>query len=142
MNISTHPARQPLPPNDNKICQWYCCSCGQSYGSIIYKKPPEQVSLVTDIHEYLLQNLKHYSSLVYDEEASDQTRVPRTNNDPYTVPGFESSSSENVDMTLSPSGAENENSVLLKIPTRFNCHRCSHMMCPYCPKVRFKDLTK
>lgn len=31
--------------------------------------------------------------------------------------------------------------VLLKVPTRFTCHRCNHMMCPYCPKVRVKDLT-
>lgn len=25
-------------------------------------------------------------------------------------------------------------------PSRYDCTRCSHMMCPYCPKRRVKDM--
>lgn len=25
-------------------------------------------------------------------------------------------------------------------PERYDCTRCTHMMCPYCPKRRIKDL--
>lgn len=31
---------------------------------------------------------------------------------------------------------------LIDTPKRYNCSRCSHMMCPYCPKLRFRDLYK
>ena len=51
------------------IYQWYCCQCGQSYGSI---------------------TKGNHKNLDYAK--------------------------------------------------RFDCHRCQHLMCPYCLKTRFKDL--
>ncbi len=27
----------------------------------------------------------------------------------------------------------------ISLPSRFDCNRCGHMMCPYCPKMRYGD---
>ncbi|KAK6458684.1 uncharacterized protein RJT20DRAFT_4272 [Scheffersomyces xylosifermentans] len=239
------PRTKPLASaNDNKICQWYCCSCGQSYGSIIYPNSVEEdvsrnlhphkdtpnhglpiatkysngtngsyfnpsIHSSTSNHhtnstsDYLLQNLKYYSQIVYskgidtphrpdsalsgrsisedtsfyrnydiyspslsnvqtiddeqenlsfkrseslgdlldgdaaislrDEDYEDSTTVPST---------ATSTISSNTDSGSQFSESGQGSNIILNIPTRFTCHRCDHMMCPYCPKVRMRDLTK
>ncbi|CUM64691.1 uncharacterized protein PRCAT00002300001 [Priceomyces carsonii] len=63
---------QAVTPGDqgaqgNKICQWYCCSCGKSYGTIMYKQ-------VEDLErEALMTNLKYYSQLTYSNVNEDRS---------------------------------------------------------------------
>ncbi|CAN3367091.1 hypothetical protein DICA1_E22100 [Diutina catenulata] len=196
-------------PNDTKICQWYCCSCGQSYGSIIYK-PTSEVDDVTPTHptfptlpatepipaasgaitteedpkdgdastnqlnDYLIKSIKYYSQIVYNKLDTPTIPEEETNPyadeiNPYEFPEVRRSSSFNdvisptllaetnsvvtptpiyIRTTTSTTPASNydyddmgRDDVILNIPTRFTCHRCDHMMCPYCPKVRVKDLS-
>ncbi|ODV81475.1 uncharacterized protein CANTADRAFT_109967 [Suhomyces tanzawaensis NRRL Y-17324] len=153
--VDSVPASSHHGYSDNQICQWYCCACGQSYGSIIYRDhrpsdpsmsatpttptmPAAPVAPATPaksphcLNEYLLQSLKHYSLLIYNH-APPTANVDSnyTTDTPVRSPG----SFEEV-----PSLAGPRDGISLKVPTRFTCHRCDHMMCPYCPKVRVKDL--
>lgn len=162
--------------NESKICQWYCCSCGQSYGLIIYKEDGETPKTVDHIEEQIpIQQLKYYSLLLYNGS------IPTTPNYDYLGSAnsgdlsrehyFDSmkkssSMSELNDYSkcrlsdivpeghslstvplarASPSHFPNglfryNDKVSVHIPTRFNCHRCNHMMCPYCLKIRLRDL--
>ena len=171
--------------NANKICQWYCCSCGQSYGSIIYKENIETEITEEKEDDILIKRLKYYSQILYSGgnpsslirlyskyEYLNGSKNLRTPEERANVNYFEpirrrSSSmtdisdfkdrmgdSEPVHHTIStfassctspsvspvPGLFEYNNKVAVCIPTRFNCHRCNHMMCPYCLKIRLKDL--
>ena len=69
------PQENSMLTSDNKICQWYCCSCGQSYGSVLYKddyrevrpngQPPQKRARSLDSSNYILDSLKYYSQVVY-----------------------------------------------------------------------------
>lgn len=199
--------------SNNRICQWYCCSCGQSYGTVLYKddynsfqpngEPEQHRATTLDSSNYILDNLKYYSQVVYrdhkhvlsnstsneepttnyfnckdcEPESSSSslstnrnhnhnhhhhhyqpiptTNIPSsttTNQRKYSIENHSPDSptflSENPRNILSPLNIElNDDNLIdfkekfiLNIPTRFTCHRCSHMMCPYCPKLRLKDL--
>ncbi|RLV91002.1 hypothetical protein JA1_004189 [Spathaspora sp. JA1] len=189
----------PTPSNsDNKICQWYCCSCGQSYGSVLYKdsegnletrEEHQQKNSNSDSNNnYILDNLRYYSQVVYrdhinnsmatniSQPSSSSNELSRSNyND--SRPAFKTTLSEPIysdfkspkpavpNYTLhtppgpiphfdhstpmmSPTSTDLQNGntidyqerIILSVPTRFTCHRCNHMMCPYCPKLRLKDL--
>ena len=160
---------------NNKICQWYCCSCGQCYGSILYKTT-EELKPRESIDNHLLESLKYYSQLAYNntryhepnytlkrkntsETASESKKRPSNlplqaprkkkalspgdltivRHDTSFFPHALETYSDDEDAESSPD-TEAEEHVLLETPTRFTCHRCNHMMCPYCPKVRVKDL--
>lgn len=41
-----------------------------------------------------------------------------------------------------PNIKNSKDKYLIDTPKRYNCNRCSHMMCPYCPKLRVRDLYK
>lgn len=153
--------------NANKICQWYCCSCGQSYGSIIYKcdKDGDERYGKNDserkAEDVLLRKLKHYSNILYHSSSllsPDQsclvsptfaTGNPQTGyfdmiraKDP-THSGHQHVSEVHSPHVSLPYGYVDYNDrISLSIPTRFTCHRCSHMMCPYCLKIRLKDLSE
>lgn len=204
-----HIANYTPKPNDTKICQWYCCLCGQLYGSIIYKKttlpdnhPAAAVNPAAadneSVNDYLIRSIKYYSQIVYNLRGSQALAAallaapssvgasPHHHDDddavddnvyaheisPYDNPEVRRLASFND--ILSPLIIEETNlvvtptpvfirttsttaynfdkvhslctdgtaadDVILNIPTRFTCHRCDHMMCPYCPKVRVKDL--
>ena len=102
--------------NKNQICQWYCCLCGQSFGQIYYKADSNISLNENDSFE----NLKYYSQIIYKDAEM------RFTSEAYVAP---------LESEIKTSAE-----IVLKIPTRFTCHRCDHMMCPYCPKIRLKDL--
>ncbi|EGW31209.1 uncharacterized protein SPAPADRAFT_141071 [Spathaspora passalidarum NRRL Y-27907] len=183
-SIST-PTRIALSSSENKICQWYCCSCGQSYGSVIYKDADGHVE-TREEHErnnntdpntnYILDNLKYYSQVVYRDHLHTVTNIPRPNNDNHSmrkskssepmysdciqpkpmILNYTSSSPPSPTMNpvttplMSPISLDLQNNntinyqerIIISAPTRFTCHRCDHMMCPYCPKLRLKDLDR
>ncbi|WLF78572.1 hypothetical protein PVL30_002312 [Lodderomyces elongisporus] len=227
---------------ENKICQWYCCSCGQSYGSVLYKDNNTNLQRSNSLNEectessinstvanntsqnlntaantttsnlgssnssaaaaatsssssssnYVFDNLRYYSSVVfqdhkhvimnspklqkaegYFDHRSTQSQISynsaairnadgnvQTNS---TTPCTSHTNLTHLDTTcpesptikphtpiLSPLHLDLNNSstglieyqdrVILNTPSRFTCHRCDHMMCPYCLKLRFKDL--
>ncbi|CCG23574.1 hypothetical protein CORT_0D07410 [Candida orthopsilosis Co 90-125] len=190
----------PILNSDNKICQWYCCSCGQSYGSVLYKddyikqnefnerpevadiyrteKPPTQST-----RNYIFDSLKYYSQVVYRDhkhvlsnsptlvksdnyfeckvgqsngeynhhshqpqvqtqeksqelpDAADTPESPRLNPHTPLVSPLQ------LDLNCSSTSLiEYQDRAILSIPNRFTCHRCDHMMCPYCLKLRLKDI--
>ncbi|KAI5967270.1 hypothetical protein CANMA_003090 [Candida margitis] len=183
----------PILDSDNKICQWYCCSCGQSYGSVLYKddyiqqegfierpeatstyrteKPPTQST-----RNYIFDSLKYYSQVVYRDHKhvlSNSPTLVKTDNyfeckqgQPNSHPHSQeqkkqTDQSEDMDCPQSPklnphtplisplhldlnsnanSLIEYQDRAILSIPNRFTCHRCNHMMCPYCLKLRLKDI--
>ncbi|CAX42563.1 conserved hypothetical protein [Candida dubliniensis CD36] len=168
-----------LSTSDNKICQWYCCSCGQSYGSVLYRddyrevrpngQPPQKRARSLDSSNYILDSLKYYSQVVYRDHkhvisnASFSSSSSVNNNADTNY--FDCKTTTTDSSTQSTEGSHspiiapntpmlsplhlnlNHNSfidygekVILNIPTRFTCHRCDHMMCPYCLKLRLKDL--
>lgn len=152
----------PKKLDENKICQWYCCSCGQSYGTIIYKgdSSHKDISITNyhTLHDYLLENLKYYSQMVYnDDNLQFQYMRPKASSAQNTT-GHASQSTGGQNSQLpthhmhrdlganysysTSADASGDTSLMVEIPTRFVCHRCSHMMCPYCPKVRLRDLAK
>lgn len=196
-----HIANYTPKPNDTKICQWYCCLCGQLYGSIIYKKTPVPDNHVAaanpatsdeSVNDYLIRSIKYYSQIVYnlggfpapsasppvagDDDAVVGDGLPddvyANEISPYDNPEVRRLSSFNdilspliiaeTNLVVTPTPVfirttsttaynfdkvqqpctetKTEDDVILNIPTRFTCHRCDHMMCPYCPKVRVKDL--
>ncbi|KAK6460161.1 hypothetical protein DFJ63DRAFT_338110 [Scheffersomyces coipomensis] len=159
----------------NKICQWYCCSCGQSYGSIIYKATSIEEPVSTFLRTHDLHGLKYYSQMSYTNNDHpppiDVTHIKpdlnhriSQNSDSFdlyqdTIPSRNSSTSSSgscfsshihrtnstdTEIQSIPPEIEttsnNKEDVILNTPTRFDCHRCNHMMCPYCPKLRLKDL--
>lgn len=155
-------------PEKNKICQWYCCLCGKSFGQIYYKDHYIEDEQPTT---NLLDRLKYYSKIVYTEsenggdllsmkreESSDYFQVLPLPSSGVNSPGQSRGGSSKTAPSTTESSTSSQSSehgyedeffqteaasttaVVLKIPTRFTCHRCDHMMCPYCPKVRFKDL--
>lgn len=178
-------------PDQNKICQWYCCLCGQCFGQIYYKNlEKREITYTNDsgatgnnsiVENNLMDRLKYYSKIVYnqsespetkdnnkieneaEEEDSDYFQVLPTLNSGLNSPGtttlelndrnynFNFNRETGPRNHLHPDDAQSNNNpypnnhgtsskVVLKIPTRFTCHRCDHMMCPYCPKIRLKDL--
>lgn len=170
--------------DDDKICQWYCCDCGQSYGTVIYKdKNIKKDSPNADV--------KYYSSILYNnniiidykdllspsiethEDEYFKIRTVDLNNkskdqkfhqhikDHINLNEHHEHTNNNIDNQLnlhnqstsrnqkdysrndSLSSEENDSEIdelLINGPKRFSCHRCQHMMCPYCPKLRYKDL--
>lgn len=168
--------------NSNKICQWYCCSCGQSYGSIIYKDDEVNINEAPEgKDDFLLKKLKYYSQLLYNGSSpsflnyeylhgSSALRTPEEGGTENYFGTMRRRSSSMSDLTenfkdnlgesepvpqsisalnsalASPNNSpipglfEYNSKVSVCIPTRFNCHRCNHMMCPYCLKIRLKDL--
>ncbi|KAK6200513.1 uncharacterized protein RJT21DRAFT_114923 [Scheffersomyces amazonensis] len=184
--ISTLPSSGSLDNQDcNKICQWCCCNCYQSYGSILYTsalRPP--ISPLSPTHREV-HNLLYYSQLAYGihditdisseyhqhdhkvtSDNSNLCEAPSSSSQNTNTPEYthelvtsQNSFSSNRDTPKSISalklhlqesaGSSTEQStvlrnpnIILKEPTRFNCHRCNHMMCPYCPKVRIRDLQR
>ncbi|KAL6450806.1 hypothetical protein SBY92_001052 [Candida maltosa Xu316] len=169
------PNNSPISTSDNTICQWYCCSCGQSYGTVLYKddhsnqnqqhQPLPSSSSSTSSSNYILDNLKYYSQVVYRDHKHVISNSPSlsgnnaannssTNYFECKQPTTTTTTTTNNHQdypdspTLSPIDLNNnknnlidyQEKTVLNIPTRFTCHRCSHMMCPYCPKLRLKDL--
>lgn len=165
--------------DDQKICQWYCCQCGQSYGSITYtgeerhndredistKSDPESTKDNREHHDESnpLQALRYYSQFVYDNPvtgaysyAASQIRGflegDSTSEEGEDTDGSQSSQPPQVsrqsltnDVTSSTymiqlDSENHHQQVYISVPSRFNCHRCNHMMCPYCLKIRVKDL--
>lgn len=166
--------------NANKICQWYCCSCGQSYGSIIYKDNRETEIAEEKEDDIFIKKLKYYSQILYSGgdpsyskyEYLNSSKNLRTPEERVNVNYFEPVRRRSSSMTdlnenfkrlgdtepvphaistfpsscTSPSVSpvpglfEYNSKVAVCIPTRFNCHRCNHMMCPYCLKIRLRDL--
>lgn len=187
--------------DDNKICQWYCCSCGQSYGSVIYKHKHDDDDQEHDANDeiqehgeqeqqhsfrpqrvrenssnnYIMDNLRYYSRVVYRDHISaglltelEQQRQPPLHSTTRPLPirsisdytdckqpmpiianhpmlvTHSAQPSTSPSQLLSPISLDGTNyqddNVIVSIPTRFTCHRCDHMMCPYCPKLRLKDL--
>lgn len=201
--------------NKDLIVQWYCCDCGQSYGTIIYH---DHIVDLMNKDEDDVSRLKYYSSVIYnhpqlnsnyhvltsvspdvherrffEEEDPEYFSMHRSHSINLPIkdqPGDKShkyldstlsyrnsvSTEENRYSTLSlgspnnsdfehvNSSTENDdtmnlasnlldgayhdvndkkdpNQYLISTPERFVCNRCSHMMCPYCPKLRCKDLT-
>lgn len=135
------PIHAPISLQDkNRICQWYCCECGQTYGSIIYKQKSGHYSTSASTDQSsIIENLKYYSQFIYQPPH-------RTHEDPEThdpEPDVKYDSDDSILQTNLPTLNSNNSEVeeiFLDPPTRFNCHRCNHMMCPYCLKVRIKDL--
>lgn len=223
--------------DDNKICQWYCCSCGQSYGSIHYNhneeksketsneshNPIEQ-DLIGNENQYHsnininidtpsgistnssvespflnsptlnVQDFRYYGQMGHSNSLEPsrsesnlsgssvtESSSPKTCNYDFYSPSLSQRhmDNENAPLTLTRSKSlgdlledkyeqsqttipgsrdplhlhptENDHDnynqrsvrgceIILNIPTRFTCHRCNHMMCPYCPKVRLRDL--
>lgn len=212
-----------LSADDNKICQWYCCSCGQSYGSVIYKNKiddPEirdiedpttttttassQFKLLHHHHHHqhlhqphllresastndVIENLRYYSQVVYRDHIPPRTLFESSNstNGDQQYPTLSSTLQQHQQQlheeklrrqpiksvsdisdcrhptpilggypmvanhsgstqALSPINLDGnsyqDDNVIVNIPNRFTCHRCDHMMCPYCPKLRLRDL--
>lgn len=136
-------------PDENKICQWYCCLCGQTFGQIYYKdrrsEPVPRSSV--PIQNELIDKIKYYSQIVYNQHKPEDNDYfqyhpyPSSGlHSPLTVPLELRVGRFNVEDTTDMTEMNNSSNVMLKIPTRFTCHRCDHMMCPYCPKIRIKDL--
>lgn len=213
--------------NSSSICQWYCCNCGQSYGSVIYKNGGSDSSIystessqVSDTEDCLtenrneistssitpytsslststtpvstsspnstltnepgtcqlveppsshLQKIMYYSQIIYSNSGVERhhssnslSLPPLIHSASFPPAGLspleeETSSIQSHLGPCSPESAitepedrpnnnniNNNNSsssqILIDPPNRFNCHRCYHMMCPYCPKLRMKDL--
>lgn len=206
--------------NKNLIVQWYCCDCGQSYGTIIYHD--HIVDLLNKEDD--VSRLKYYSSIIYnhpllnsnyqllssltpdflerkffDDEDLEYFGMQRSNSinlpinnqkhdsKPEKLLEFNTSlthrnsicTEENNNSSISQGSPSNQNDFdhvqscyneteetinlnspvengtpynddndkkdpnqyLISTPERFVCNRCSHMMCPYCPKLRCKDLS-
>ncbi|KAI5968433.1 hypothetical protein KGF57_000127 [Candida theae] len=193
----------PILNSDNKICQWYCCSCGQSYGSVLYKddsnkkdgftEHPQmannhrtEASPTASTRNYIFDSLKYYSQVVYRDHKHALSNSPtlmkadnyfeykeRQSNGEYNHYAHHtrehaqqhaqehSLESDVIDTPESPrlnphtplisplhldlnssshSLIEYQDRAILSIPSRFTCHRCNHMMCPYCLKLRLKDI--
>ncbi|CAH6722102.1 hypothetical protein CLIB1444_08S01926 [[Candida] jaroonii] len=173
--------------DDEKICQWYCCDCGQSYGTIIYKdKNVKKDSPNADVKYYssmlynnnIIIDYKDFLSPTIETQEDDYFKVRTVdlnnsksrnqkihqqikdhinindhhdhhNNSNNTLDNQllhnQSSSSNQKEYTRNDSLSSEENDseldeLLINGPKRFSCHRCQHMMCPYCPKLRYKDL--
>lgn len=158
--------------DQSKICQWYCCLCGQLYGSIIYTNDTDAeitstTADATSLDDYLIRSIKYYSQIVYNTPAlhsPDATSVYAAEINPYEQlvvlrlallnDLLSPLLIEDTNVTPTPIFLRNtpnlpygmdktakvRDDVILNVPTRFTCHRCDHMMCPYCPKVRVKDL--
>lgn len=165
--------------DDQKICQWYCCQCGQSYGSITYTGEDRHHDLedsatksdsasADDSREHHdesnpLQALRYYSQFVYDNPVTGAYSYAAshirgfldgdsTSEECEETDGSQSSqppqvsrqnltndvTSSNYLIQLDPENRRQQ--VYISVPSRFNCHRCNHMMCPYCLKIRVKDL--
>lgn len=130
----------PEVENSNKICQWMCCYCGQSYGSIMYTSvdpripPLEYISYHKEEPNYKYQGMSKVFNLVILEDNRNQNtegldqRATRT-------------STEIIPNNINNEDESNINKrIILSVPKRFVCHRCHHMMCPYCKKIRLKDI--
>ncbi|KAG5418184.1 hypothetical protein I9W82_004514 [Candida metapsilosis] len=190
----------PILNSDNKICQWYCCSCGQSYGSVLYKHDYLKQNESTEHQEaaniyrtenpptqstrnYIFDSLKYYSQVVYrdhkhvlsnsptlvkgdnyfeckggdpndayndnrqqqqehsQEKPQEQTSAIDTPDSPRLNPHTPLVSPLHLDLNSSSNSLiEYQDRAILSIPNRFTCHRCNHMMCPYCLKLRLKDI--
>lgn len=63
-----------------KICQWYCCDCGQSHGQILYTDAPSTVPSTTDY----LGKLKYYSRVVYDKSQGQNSLQNHSNDHTHT----------------------------------------------------------
>lgn len=147
---------------DTKICQWYCCSCGKSYGSVLYENlnnesvddnintsqisessgTSESSARATDSSENVLgmaelnesiENLSRISELSVSNDIYDRDY---SRND--SIISFESLPDTSYYYTTRLS--YHETNVILSTPKRFVCYRCDHMMCPYCLKLRVRDL--
>lgn len=168
------PQENSMLTSDNKICQWYCCSCGQSYGSVLYKddyrevrpngQPPQKRARSLDSSNYILDSLKYYSQVVYGDHkhvisnasfSAGSSVNSNADTNYFDCKTATTDTEESHSPTITPNTPMlsplhlnlNHNSfidyrekIILNIPTRFTCHRCDHMMCPYCLKLRLKDL--
>lgn len=164
-------------PPELKICQWYCCDCGQTHGQILYTDAPSDVPSKTDY----IGKVKYYSRVVYDKSHNNHENYDchegASPNDTNTLPlnathmhththTHDADTLHLHDLPpLSPAGdSDNESldspplpltyllhidkdylgvqkqKVVLDPPSRFTCRRCNHMMCPYCLKIRLRDL--
>lgn len=152
--------------HDNKICQWYCCDCGQSYGTIIFKDKQDIGRNNSNI-----STVKYYSSILYNKHiVINESLSPMEEDDydyltvknvilkhtklsiviPDNMDVYSHSSTINANIShrieqphphcQDDLHDNDEATILVNGPKRFNCHRCQHMMCPYCPKIRYKDL--
>lgn len=147
--------------DDNKILQWVCCECGLAHGSIIYNSqhqsnltnlppPPPSLPIIskddsnTSLNEDesgdLISKVKFYSQLIYNRDytaSNDSILNNQYPNSPLQSPIY--SDNDNNSIISNEEDLKIEE-ILLKPPSRFTCHRCYHMMCPYCLKIRTKDL--
>lgn len=153
----------PRDMDENRICQWYCCSCGQSYGTIIYKNGTEdQPEQMEEGGDMVINRLKYYSLVVYNSKKSIDSGEDSPISPLACVPDGELYLSDHIQRSNSwtlgslynhssgthfntPSSPATDvidcKDVTICEPTRFTCRRCVHMMCPYCLKIRLKDLT-
>lgn len=161
------PVASPINLQDqNRICQWYCCECGQTYGSIIYKQKSNYSttsnsqyrantahsnsisnsnstttnSTTTNSNsnsEYnITEKLRYYSQFIYSHHETPAAAEPHESD-----PDEKYDSDDSILHTsLLDDNKSKIEEIILDPPTRFTCHRCNHMMCPYCLKVRIKDL--
>lgn len=144
--------------DSNKICQWYCCDCGQAYGTIIWtdpvksqqfnKKVPHHDSTSHDEAD-IIAKLKFYSLLIYKSpnESNYFTYhdTPERRGSYFDMPADVSATHTPDPLVVStplatPAVTPRGERIMLDPPTRFTCHRCNHMMCPYCLKIRYRDL--
>lgn len=165
--------------DDQKICQWYCCQCGQSYGSITYTgeerhnnledlstKPDSQSTNENREHHdesNPLQALRYYSQFVYDNpvtgaysyaashirgfldgdstsEEGEETDGSQSSHPPQVSRQSLTNDVTSSNYLIQLDSGNHHQQVYISVPSRFNCHRCNHMMCPYCLKIRVKDL--
>lgn len=153
--------------NEDQILQWYCCDCGRSYGAVLYQdQVMELIDQATEDDN--LETVRYYSSLLYNQchtppqladtnlppklpTTSDNSEEESTLNDPnYTLQNNGPSactkdlhppSSTGPAQTLDRAQKDTHSisQYWVSTPERFTCNRCSHMMCPYCLKLRCKD---
>lgn len=148
------PVVSPINLQDqNRICQWYCCECGQTYGSIIYKQKnnysttsnsqyrnanisnPNTSNSNSNSEYNITEKLRYYSQFIYSHHEAATAEI----HEPDPDDKYDSDDSILHTNLLDDSKSKIEE-IILDPPTRFTCHRCNHMMCPYCLKVRIKDL--
>ncbi|EGV63092.1 hypothetical protein CANTEDRAFT_114402 [Yamadazyma tenuis ATCC 10573] len=195
----------------DQILQWYCCDCGQSYGTVMYQDhlidlaqqqqhlilakatspgrglsppsspaatPPEPQE-TQSISSSQSTPIKRYKSLLYslsDRESlmnllsglaspAGENTVSNSDDDDDTeleeyayhsnselshsteVPLAANYTLESPDASLLAANGHghraypsNLSQYLVSIPERFTCNRCCHMMCPYCLKLRCRDI--
>ncbi|GMG22254.1 unnamed protein product [[Candida] boidinii] len=95
-----------------KIVQWYCCQCGKSYG---------------DLDHFIISN-DDFINL-----KSQYNRHPNDNHDDH-IDVDDDISNDEINFIMEK--------LTSKLVNRFDCNRCSHMMCPYCIKARLGDLLR